>query len=244
MMTITSADGHSVQYDSGKDSISCSDTSNSSQQLIKLDSPPATDPNRTLDISEFDPLRLRQSLSYPMQQSLSNDSLLCDINRSKMSGSCSPGMLSTSPQASVTALANPCPRLPPASPRQSVAPDDLIARPRPKGLSLQASDIPLPISAPSSRPHSPKTGSLERNRLGNSPTGSIHSLVQYPTNYDSDYGIGILGFQSDSDATSTTSSIMDLSDFPDPTPPILPTTINPTDLDNFDVEQNFYGRKF
>ncbi len=245
MMTITTAEGHSLQYDSGKDSISCSDASNSSQQLIKLDSPPATEMNKTFELfSEFDPLRLRQSISDPLQQSLSNDSLLCDITyRSKTSGSSSPGILSTSPQPSFQAPPHWSTRPHHTSPKQSLTSDGSIVRARPKGLSIQTPEVPHPISAPSSRPHSPKPSSASRHKLGNSPTGSVHSLVQYPTNYDSDYAVGILGFQSDSDATSTTSSIMDLTDFPDPTPTIFPTTIDHSDLDSIDVnlDQDFFG---
>ena len=113
------------------------------------------------------------------------------------------------------------------SPRQSlnmadtaVLPSPSIARPRPRAMNLpQVPAPPLPYSAPSSRPHSPR-------QRRPSPTPSAESMRMY--RYDSDSGWNYL---SDSDATSTSSSLHDLSLTDDETLMRIPS---------FDVE-NFFA---
>lgn len=89
-------------------------------------------------------------------------------------------------------------------------PSPSIARPRPKSnkeVALQT------ISAPSSRPHSPKLGAtggmpmwdFKGHRFNaTSPTGSVKSMRDLP--FDTDFG----GFYSDSNTTSANSSLVDL----------------------------------
>ena len=235
MMTVTSVDGCSMQYDSGKDSMTSdnSDHSNRSehhQELIKLESPTSTTaPKSVFDLAEFDPLQG------------SHDSLLYDPYTGKTSGNSSPNAASGSPQTQLLACvpAN-APRhgqaSPKLSPRQSITletppilgPSPNIARPRPRPTGLPTQGDPShPVSAPSSRPHSPRN--LPPVCHQRSPTGSVHSLVQFPTQYDSDFP-GSFWFQSDSETTSTTSSLLDLTEIiDDPHPPLIPS------LSEFDI---------
>ena len=198
-VTVTPAEEYSrhlmqQQYDSGNST----DTSGYSE-LIKLDSPVA--PPRVHD--EFDPLRENSFCSI--------DSLLYDP-----AGNTSPKILSTSPLGKVS-----------TSPRQQRSPrhslvvetSPSIVRPRPRGLSVPATEAPLPISAPSSRPHSPNFLS----RSNSSPTGSVHSLIVLSNCYDSDGGAWG-GFQSDIQSDSD-ASLLDLRDSyqdTDGRPPLIP----------------------
>ena len=95
------------------------------------------------------------------------------------------------------------------SPKQSsmdsgIVPSPSIIRPRPKAMNLPPVPAPpMPISAPSSRPPSPRP--RKGSRRNTSPTPSVESMRTY--RYDSDPGWNYL---SDSDATSTTSSVLDV----------------------------------
>ena len=177
-VTVTPAEEYSRQLMQQQyDSGNSTDTSGYSE-LIKLDSPVA--PPRVHD--EFDPLRENSFCSI--------DSLLYDP-----AGNTSPKILSTSPRQQ-------------RSPQQSLTVETSpnIVRPRPRGLSVPATDAPLPISAPSSRPHSPSF----LFRSNSSPTGSVHSLIVLANSYDSDGGAWG-GFQSDIQSDSDT-SLLDLRD--------------------------------
>jgi len=197
-VTVTPAEEYSRQLMQQYDSGNSTDTSGYSE-LIKLDSP--VPPLRVHD--EFDPLRDNSFCSI--------DSLLHDPP-----GNTSPKILSTSPFGKVSTS----PRQQ-ASPRQSLVVESSpsIVRPRPRGLSVPATDAPLPISAPSSRPHSPNSFF----RSNSSPTGSAHSLIVLSTSYDDSDG-GAWGFQSDIQSDSDAS----LLDFKDPyqhtdgRPPLIP----------------------
>ena len=203
-----------------------SDHSNRSehhQELIKLESPTSTTaPKSVFNLAEFDPLQG------------SHDSLLYDPYTGKTSGNSSPNALSGSPQNQLlTSIPLNTPKhgqaSPKLSPRQSLSlethpvsgPSPSIARPRPRPAGLPTQGDPShPISAPSSRPHSPRNLPGVGRHRGASPTGSVRSLVQFPTD-DTDI-IGSFWFQSDSEATSTTSSLLDLTDMDDPNPPLIP----------------------
>lgn len=228
-VTITPAeDGVSrqlgLQYDSGKDSMTCSDHSNGSESqpdLIKLDS----EQQQLLKVgsgyhlAEFDPL-------LTIKPSVSNDSLFesqtkmvsptptpsssaHQQHQHQQLGSGIPAMQRQGSGSSIT-LTSPKSFSSDSTLKQSlgndlgIIPSPSIARPRPKAMNLPPVPAPpLPISAPSSRPPSPKPPKSFKRNI--SPTPSVESMRTY--RYDSDPGWNYL---SDSDATSTSSSILDV----------------------------------
>ena len=185
--------------------MSCSDASGHSNfsethPLMEMDSPVSAPPST---IDEFDPLRH------------SVDSLLSDPYCGAASGIAIPNVHPTSTAGKTS------PRQ--LSPRHSLAiePSPSIVRQRPRGLSITGSEPSFPMSAPSSRPHSPKI-----LRSKSSPTGSVRSLITFPTSYDSDTGIGgyLSDVQSDSDM-----SLLDWTDLhEDPHYPLIPDPPIPT----------------
>ena len=229
----------------------CSDHSNGSESqpdLIKLDS---EQQQQLLRVSsgyhpEFDPL-----LSIP--QSTSNDSLLDQSANCKLAsptpipslppaqqqqqwGSTASQYSTGTPmqrQGSGSSATSTSPKsFSQLSPKQSstdsgIVPSPNIVRPRPKAMNLpRVPAPPMPVSAPSSRPPSPRT---RRNSKRNaSPTPSVESMRAY--RYDSDPGWNYL---SDSDATSTSSSLLDVRyGDEDPNPTILPNMF--TSYDDFE----------
>ena len=208
-----------LQYDSGKDSMTCSDHSNGSESqpdLIKLD--PEQQQHRLkvasgYNLAEFDPLT----------QNGSNDSL-CESQTKVVSPSPIPsssaqqqqwgsgcGTAVMQRQGSGSSATSTSPKsFSQISPKQSlnaesgIIPSPSIARPRPKAMNLPPVPAPPhPISAPSSRPHSPKP--RRKSKRNTSPTPSVESMRTY--RYDSDPG---WNYWSDSDATSTSSSVLDV----------------------------------
>ena len=239
-----------LQYDSGKDSMPCSDHSNGSESqpdLIKLDS---EQQQQLLRVSsgyhpEFDPL-----LSIP--QSTSNDSLF-DPQPSYKLVSPTPIPLPTAQQqqqwsatqytgtpmqrqGSGSSATSTSPKsLSQLSPKQSstdsgIVPSPNIIRPRPKAMNLPPVPAPpMPISAPSSRPPSPRP--RRGSKRNTSPTPSVESMRIYTT-YDSDPGWNYL---SDSDATSTSSSLLDVRyGDEDPHPAMLPDNLMLTSYDDIE----------
>lgn len=247
-------------YDSGKDS---SDFSNHSimsadqqaHQLISFDSPGRSKAAMHMAALAFDPL-LQVSTDetvqhLPLRQTPSYDSLLMEQGGGTTSGNVSPCMYATSPNlrrhTSPRSSTNER-----TSPRSSLTTDlqqmqarnSPIARPRPRPGKLNSYTSETgPIVHPH-RPLSPSQHhrSHHHSRSDVSPSGSVQSLIvgSSMTGYDSDYGFG--GFQSDSDVTSTHSSLMDLPNFDDGVydlqPPLMPT---PASLDTvhfeFDVQK-------
>ena len=245
--------------DSGKESTTGSDFSNQSaisnevqppltRSLMSFESPGRS--KAALQIAmQFDPLSQVMAGDEALQQlrqTPSYDSLLQDPNGGTTSGNVSPCVYSTSPKI----RRQPSPRemsRERTSPRSSLSREQALAAARnspssarsrrPSKLHSYGSDTG-PISAqlhPQPRPFSP---SQHHSKV--SPSGSVQSLFA-TIGYESDYGMG--GFQSDSDATSTHSSLLDLphgEDFNDDLqPPLVPT---PADLDNmhFDFDlRNF-----
>ena len=241
----------SLQYDSGKDSMPCSDHSNGSEtqpDLIKLDS---EQQQQLLRVSsgyhpEFDPL-------LSITQSTSNDSLFDPQPQSaNYKVSPTPIPLPTTQQqqqwgtaqytgtpmqrqGSGSSATSTSPKsFSQLSPKQSstdsgIVPSPSIIRPRPKAMNLPPVPAPpMPISAPSSRPPSPRP--RKSSRRNTSPTPSVESMRTY--RYDSDPGWNYL---SDSDATSTSSSLLDVryGDDEDPNPTILPNMFTSDDFDFF-----------
>ena len=206
-------------YDSGKES----DLSNQSamSHLISFDSPGHS--KTALPMAMFDPLyQTADKALRELKQTTSYDSLLQYPNGGTTSGNVSPCVFSTSPNLKRHTSPRSS-RGEHTSPRSSLVARDLqtaatgvknspIARPRPRPgqLNSYTSDM-----GPQPRPFSPSTTRSHR-RSDISPSGSVQSL-----NFD--YGAGG-GFQSDSDATSTHSSLLDLphdGDIPDL--PLVPT---------------------
>ena len=220
-------------YDSGKESTTGSFLSNQSaaSHLISFDSPGHS--KTELPMAMFDPLyqSLADEALKQLKQTTSYDSLLQDPNGGTTSGNVSPCIFSTSPNLK----RHSSPRGKHTSPRSSlVAQDPLTAasaasavaaeiknspiarpRPRPGQLNSYTSDTgPL-------RPFSPANYTRPHRRSDVSPSGSVQSLYAAMTDFD--YGVGG-GFQSDSDATSTHSSLLDLPHGDDITdPPLVPT---------------------
>lgn len=214
-----------------------SDPQQQSHQLINLD--PSNESKATFNIglTSFDPLYQMSTDETVQQISLrqtpSFDSLLMDPRGGTTSGNVSPNVYSTSPnlrrQTSPRSAAIKDPQPVKSSP---------IARPRPRPgkLPSYAGDTgPTTHRAFSpSRPH---------RKSDVSPSGSVQSLIVGGTmgGYDSDYSMS--GFQSDSDATSTHSSLLDLrhddEETDDLPPPLMPT---PASLDTLHFE--FDLRKF
>lgn len=227
----------------------CSDHSNGSESqpdLIKLDS---EQQQQLLRVSsgyhpEFDPL-----LSIP--QSISNDSLFDPQPQSANCKLVSPTPIPSLPtaqqqqqqqwsstasqystgtpmqrQGSGSSATSTSPKsFSQLSPKQSstdsgIVPSPNIVRPRPKAMNLPPVPAPpMPISAPSSRPPSPRP--QRGSKRNTSPTPSVESMRIY--GYDSDPGWNYL---SDSDATSTSSSLLDVRyGDEDPNPTILPNML-------------------
>lgn len=229
-------------YDSGKDSNTGSDFSSHSvtsdpqrqmHHLMSFDSP--TSP-KAFDLSYFDPLHqgpargaVRQTPT--LRQTPSFDSLLMDPKGGTTSGNVSPNLFSTSPN--LRRQTSPKTSLT-VEQQQHIARQSPIARPRPRPGKLPSYTSDVSIS----RPFSPKRD--HRRRSDVSPSGSVQSLtIPSVAGYESDYGCGLSGFQSDSDATSTHSSLLDVSreECDDPHPTLMPT---PASLEtihfNFDIK--------
>ena len=240
--------GMPTQYDSGKESMPSSDHSNGSESqpdLIKLESEQQQQRQQQQQqlrvgsryhYPEFDPL-----LSIP--QSISNDSLF-DPPQSSNNKLVSPtpiplptssqqqywgaGQYSSCTamqrQSSASSLTSTSPKsISQLSPKQSTVDASIVSspsivRPRPKAINIPPAPAPpMPISAPSSRPPSPRP--RRGSKRNTSPTPSVESMRTY--RYDSDPGWNYL---SDSDATSTSSSLLDVRyEDDDPNPPLLPT---------------------
>lgn len=203
----------------------------------------------------FDPLyQIRgDETLQPLRQAPSYDSLLTDNFGGTTSGNVSPCIYSTSPNLKRQTSPRGCTNEQ-TSPRSSLsitakdAPPLLtqqlaagalgavrnspIARPRPRPgqLNSYTSDTgPIIYHPHQPRPFSPAQHPASHYRSSThrksdiSPSGSVQSLII--AGYDSDYGLS--GFQSDSDATSTHSSLLDLGpgeeNIDDLQPPLVPT---------------------
>lgn len=223
-------------YDSGKDSNTGSDFSSHSvasdpqrqmQHLMSFDSP--TSPNN-FDLAYFDPLHQGSTtvavVGQPpaLRQTPSFDSLLMDPKGGTTSGNVSPNIFSTSPN--LRRQTSPKSSLT-VEQQQHIARQSPIARPRPRPGKLPSYTSDVSISRPN-------------RRSDVSPSGSVQSLtIPSVAGYESDYGCGLSGFQSDSDATSTHSSLLDVSreECDDPHPTLMPT---PASLEtihfNFDLK--------
>jgi hypothetical protein len=218
-------------YDSGKES---SDMSNQSaaSHLISFDSPGHS--KTELPMAMFDPLyqSLTDETLQQMKQTTSYDSLLQDPNGGTTSGNVSPCIFSTSPNLK----RHPSPRGRHTSPRSSlVAQEPLTAASAASAVAAEIKNSPIARPRPrpgqlnsytsDTRPYSPSNYTRPHRRSNVSPSGSVQSLYAAMTDFD--YGAGG-GFQSDSDATSTHSSLLDLPHGDDITdPPLVPT---PADL--------------
>ena len=213
-------------FDSGKDSIAGSDFSSlsaasSDQQqpdkLISFDSSTESRAAFQVALEHFDPLypvATDETVQpIPLRQTPSYDSLLMDPRGGTTSGNVSPSVCSTSPNLRRQ-----------TSPRSSLIRDQTssrslfvkepqpaarnspIARPRPRPGKLNSYTSE---TGPATH-HRPLSPSYKHHRKSDvSPSGSVQSLF-VGFGYDSDYGAG--GFQSDSDATSITSTHSSLLD--------------------------------
>lgn len=262
-MTVTPAEQNisrqlACQYDSGKDSMTCSDASGHSNcseiqpNMIKLDSLVNLPTTRTrlsscIDFiaAEFDPLRPSLShdsllestgqdrnvntssahhhrrLTPPMTAATSGSALgknfewnfdatpLVPTGTKKhphrhMSHPASPKVADSSPKQSLATSTKSITDLPSSSHhcQPSSIPSPSIVRPRPKPSKV----VLKTISAPSSRPHSPKMEAAESAPKwdhGSSPTGSMKCIKDLTFgSYFADY--------ADSDTTSANSSQLDL----------------------------------
>lgn len=214
-----------------------SDPQQQSHQLINLDSSNGSKAAFNIGLAPFDPLYQMPADETVQQISLrqtpSFDSLLMDPRGGTTSGNVSPNLFSTSP--------NMRRQISPKSSllrEQQLVKNSPFARPRPRPGKLPSNTSDT--GSTSNRPFSP----MRSNRKSDiSPSGSVQSLIVGGTigGYDSDYGMG--GFQSDSDATSTHSSLLDLRHEDEETdelqPPLMPT---PASLDTLHFE--FDLRKF
>ena len=249
-------------YDSGKDSATGSDFSNlsvlsaeqQSHHLISFESPGRSKAAMQMAALAFDPL-LQVSADetvqqLPLRQTPSYDSLLMEQGGGTTSGNVSPCVYATypnlrrqtSPRSSTNERTSPRSSLT-TEQQQLLVRNSPIARPRPRPGRLNAycSD-----TGPIVHPHRPLSPQQHHHthrysRSDVSPSGSVQSLFvgSSMTGYDSDYGI-----QSDSDVTSTHSSLMDLPNFDECAydlqlqPPLMPT---PASLDTihfeFDVQK-------
>lgn len=195
------------------------DPQQQSQQLINFDSSSEGKAPFNTGLTNLDPFYQMSADETVLQISLrhtpSSDSLLMEPWGGTTSGNVSPNMYSTSPNLRRQ-----------TSPRSASIKDQHpvksspIARPRPRPAKLPSCDTgPIIHRAFSpSRPH---------RKSDVSPSGSVQSLIVGGTmgGYDSDYSMG--GFQSDSDATSTHSSLLDLP-HDDKEGEELPSPIMPT----------------
>ena len=239
-------------YDSGKDSNTGSDFSNLSvtsdlqqqhgHQLITFDSPTDSRATFNIGLAHFDPLlqistneTLRQApFRESLRQTPSFDSLLMDPRGGTTSGNVSPNIFSTSPN--LRRQTSPKSSLGIEQQQQlHMARNSPIARPRPRPAKLPSYTSDTSFTGSGHRPFSPPR---HHRRSDISPSGSVRSLIiPSGTGYDSDYGMS--GFQSDSDATSTHSSLLDLPRYAeaeeDLQPPLMPT---PASLDtvHFDFD--------
>ena len=230
MMTVTSVDGSSVMYDSGRHSMSSEASGHSTGggdllKLIQLDSPEEPITAKPFSLLEFDPLAKTTS---------SHDSVLFDpygVGKKSLVFSTPP---KRQPSPSFFSSQKPPATFDPVplSPHSNI----IRPRPRPAGLMLPPdSSLPISVSAPGSRAESPST---QRHRHTPSPTGSVQSLILLPNTYTSEH-VGGMGFAStsldsefcardfhtDSESASVTSSILDLnidSDGLDVPPPLTP----------------------
>ena len=190
-----SKDRH-LQFDSGKHSLTSSDTFSSTvENLIDFDHVVA----QPSAMAGLDPLLQPITPSFVQQHvaPTSHDSLFSDtispVSVGAIRGFSPPPVLHThyrhsgvniSPRSST---ADVCP---PTCVHSGSSTFTGISRPRPRPNSSQDS-----TSAPTSRPDTPKLYPQSSNI---SPSGSVHSLPQYPTTTSSDVNY----FASDSSATS------------------------------------------
>lgn len=217
-------------YDSGKDSNTGSDFSNhsvtsdqqqQSHRLITFDSPNGSKAGFHIGLVPFDPLYQMPTSEtiqpIPLRQTPSFDSLLMDPRGGTTSGNVSPNLYSTSPN--MRRQTSPRSSLT-REQQQQLVKNSPIARPRPRPKLQSYTSETGPLAH-----HRPLSPTRPHHKGNISPSGSVQSLII--TGYDSDYCIG--GFQSDSDATSTHSSLLDLRhEDDDLQPPLMPT---PASLD-------------
>ena len=236
--------------DSGKDSNTGSDHSNQSvtsdqrqMHLMSFDSPTSSKAPFDMTLAPFDPLfkaGADKSAAHQMafrptlRQTPSFDSLLMDTKGGTTSGNVSPNFFSTSPNSHRQ-----------TSPRSSFGTEHLQQTPKygssvrptsahPGKMTSYTSDGVLPSHY--RHPHSP---SQPRHRGNVSPSGSVRSLILTTGGYDSD-SLSMCGFQSDSDATSTHSSLLDVrEDREDPNPLLVPTPASLTSLDSVHFDFSF-----